>query len=112
MASIPYSSRVLVATDTAGRQVVAGQSLLLSYLALGVLFCVLAVRVWVRIDLIETAYEIENLRTATVQLDSHLRETQSQYAAETKPAVVTQRAVSSLQMMPLPLANRRQLAAQ
>lgn len=65
------------------------------------LFVALVAQVSVRSMVVDRAYQIEELRTQALKNDTVLRELKSRYSLLAGPSQVTERARSSLQLVPL-----------
>ena len=74
----------------------------------GMLFLVLLLQIWIRVEIIQAGYRLEEVRTAALKQDAQLRELKFEYAAKASPSVVRDRAQKELGLRPmLPQAIRK-----
>lgn len=74
------------------------RSLMLNLLPPMALFLTLVFHLWVRVELIETGYRIENLRQLAVNRDAEVRRLGSELAMLTTPRILSTRAKKELGM--------------
>lgn len=69
--------------------------------AFSALFCSLLLLVSVRVNILQRSYDLENVRLSALQNDTKLRELKLEYAYQTQPARLRERAIKELGMRPL-----------
>ncbi len=75
-----------------------------------VLFLVLAVQLWLRVESISKGYEVEELRRVALRNDTELRELRLEYALLVRPGELAERARIKLGMTDLAPQRVRKLA--
>ncbi len=65
------------------------------------LFVVLLAQVWVRITILNSSYELEQMRQTVLHNDERLRATRLSWSMKSSPSAVKQRAKKTLNMIPL-----------